>query len=161
MRRPAIALIVVIAVAVALAGGYWLGFRHAWNLGLMAEAPVRGTLAIGHLRLLEKGRVSDLRTFYESDIDSGLLWWSRLEDDPMFRFINALSGHDVIPNYEQYVTRVAAYRKANKSPLREQLRVESMLNSVREKDPGFAKELEQSGRQGDLAIDRMVRKYAQ
>jgi hypothetical protein len=149
MKRIAIALGLLVALGVAASGGYLLGFRNAWDMSLKAEAPVRGTLAIGHLRLIEAGRLSDLRTFFESDIDSGLMWWAQLEDESAFGLINVLSGHDVVPNYEQYVTRVATYRKVHKSPIRERDRVESMLNAVREKDPGFARELEESGKLGD------------
>jgi len=159
MRRLAIAVAVVGAVGFAVCGGYWLGFRHAWNLALQAETPVRASLAIGHLRLLEQGRLSDLRTFYESDIDSGLMWWAQLEGDPSYRLLNVLSGHDVVPEYERYVKRVAAYRQSNKSPLRDPALVESMLKSMREADPVLARELEESGREGEQAIDRMVKKY--
>lgn len=161
MRHFAIVVAVVVALALAVCGGYWLGFRHAWSLGLQAEAPVRATLAIGQLRLLEQGRFSDLRTFYESDIDSGLMWWAQLEDDPRYRLLNVLSGHDVVPQYEQYVKRVAAYRKSNKSPLRDPALVESMLKSAREANPAFARDIEEGGRELEQAIDRMVKKYAQ
>src|SRR5688572_16443551 len=161
MRRFAIAVAVVVALGIAVFGAYGLGFRHAWNLSLKAEAPVRATLAIGHLRLLEQGRHSDLRTFYESDIDSGLMWWAQLEDDPRYRLLNVLSGHDVVPEYERYVRRLAAYRKSNKSPLRDQALVESMLKSAREADPAFARDLEEGGRELEQAIDRMVKKYAE
>ena len=116
---------------------------------------------MGHLRLLEQGRLSDLRTFYESDIDSGLMWWAQLEDDPNYRLLNILSGQDIVPEHERYVKRLAAYRKANKSPLRDPALVESMLNSARKADPAFAQELEQGGRDAEQAIDRMVKKYGQ
>ena len=57
MRRLAIAITLVAALGLGAVGGYLLGFRHAWNLGLQAEAPVRASLAIGNLRLLEQGRL--------------------------------------------------------------------------------------------------------
>jgi hypothetical protein len=161
MRRFAIATTVVVALGMAAAGGYWLGFRHAWNLGLQAQAPVRGSLSIAHLRLLDQGRHSDLKTFYESDIDSGLMWWAQLEDDPNYRLLNVLSGHNIVPEYERYVKRLAIYRKTNKSPLRDPALVESMISSARKADPAFAQDLEQGGRVGDQAIDRMVKKYGQ
>jgi hypothetical protein len=161
MKRSAIILAAVAVLGLAVGGGYWLGFRHAWSLGLMAEAPVRGSLAIGNLRLLELGRASDLRSFYESEVDSGLMWWARLEDDPNYRFLNVLSGHNVVPEYERYVKRIAIYRKAHKSPLRERALVESMLKSAREADPAFARELEEGGHEADRAIDSMVNKYGQ
>ena len=161
MRRLAIAIAVMGALGLAVGGGYYLGFRHAWNLGLQAEAPVRASLAIGNLRLLEQGRVSDLKFFYESEIDSGLMWWAQLEDDASYRLLNVLSGHEIVPQYERYVKRAAAYRKLNKSPLRDPALVESMLKSARDADPAFAHELEEGGRQAENAIDRMVKKYGQ
>jgi hypothetical protein len=74
MKRLSTAFALFVALGLALASGYWIGFRHAWSLGLQADAPVRGSLAIGHLKLLDTGRLSDLQTFYESEIDSGLIW---------------------------------------------------------------------------------------
>jgi hypothetical protein len=161
MKRLAIVVSVVAALVLGVCGGYWLGFRQAWNLGLQAEAPVRATIAIAHLKLLEQGRLSDIKPFYESEIDSGLMWWAQLEDDPNYRLLNLLSGHDVVPDYQRYVKRVATYRKTNASPLRDRALVASMLKSAREADPAFARALEESGREADLAIDRMVKKYGQ
>lgn len=161
MRRLAIAIAVVAALGLTVGGGYWLGFRHAWNLAVQAQAPVRGSLAIGQLRLLEQGRISDLKTFYDSDIDSGLIWWAQLEDAPSYLALNILSGQEIVPEYEQYVRRLATYRKSHNSPLRDPALVESMLKSAREADPAFARELEEGGRQAEAAIDRMVNKYGQ
>jgi hypothetical protein len=161
MKRLSTAFALFVALGLALASGYWIGFRHAWSLGLQADAPVRGSLAIGHLKLLDTGRLSDLQTFYESEIDSALIWWAQLEDYPMFRYLNVLSGHEVVPDHERYVKRVANYRRTNKSPLRDVALVESMLQSAREKDAGFADELERSSRDAEAAIDRMVEKYGQ
>jgi hypothetical protein len=161
MKRLAISVTALAALGLAVCGGYWLGFRQAWNLGLQVEAPVRATLAIAHLKLLEQGRLSDVKSSYESDIDSGLMWWAQVEDDPNYRLLNVLSGHDVVPQYERYVKLVATYRRAHKSPRRDRALVESMLKSAREADPAFARELEQGGRDAELAIDRMVNKYAQ
>jgi chorismate mutase len=84
-----------------------------------------------------------------------------VEENPNYRLLNVLSGHDVVPQYERYVKRVAAYRKANKSPLSDPALVESMLKSAREADPALARELEEGGRDADLAVDRMVKKYGQ
>lgn len=159
MRCLAIAVVVLVGLAVC--GGYWLGFRHAWNLGLQAEAPIRATLAIGKLKLLDQGRVSDLKTIHESDIDLGLIAWDQLENHPSYPMLNILSGHDVLPQYEQYLKRVAAYRKSNKSPFSDPALTESMLKSAQEADPDIAIELEEGGRQIEEAIDRMVKKHGQ
>ena len=102
-----------------------------------------------------------MKTFFESDVDSGLIWWAQLEHAPNYRALNVLSGQEIVPEYERYVKRVAAYRKSRKSPLRDPALVESMLKSAREADPAFARELEEGGRQAEEAIDRMVKKYGQ
>jgi hypothetical protein len=161
MKRLAIVLSLTAAVGVAACSGYWLGFRHAWEMGLQADAPARGSLALGQLKMLETGRTSDLRTFFESDIDSGLLWWDQLEAYPLFGWINVLSGYDLLPDQVRFVRRIATYRKDHPSPLREPALIQQMLDSTRQKDPAFAAELEVSGREGDEAIDRMIRKYGQ
>lgn len=152
-------LILVLALGLAACAGYWLGFRNAWNLSLQAEAPVRASLAIGNLRLLEQGRLSDLRVYYDSEIDFGLIWWARLEEAPSYRLLNVLSGQDVVPQHERYVRRAAVYRKTNASRVRDPAVVDSMLKAAREANPAFALELEQGGREADAAIDRMLKKY--
>ena len=116
------ATVVVALFSVAMAGatgGYWLGFRHAWQRALMAEAPVRGAIAIHQLRALDQGQSDNLRISFESDIDSGLMWWAQLEDFPLFDAINTLSGQAVTPDVEKYVRRLATYRKGHESPLRD------------------------------------------
>lgn len=161
MKRRVVICSIAAAVALSACGGYWLGFRHAWEMGLQADAPVRGSLALGHLEMLRKGQASEMRLFFESDVDSGLLWWDQLEAYPLFGWINVLSGYDVMPQHEQWVRRIATYRKNNPSPLREPARVQEMLHSIRENDPAFASELDESGRETEEAIDRMIAKYAQ
>lgn len=161
MKRLAISVVVLSALGLGVCGGYWLGFRQGWIIGLHVEAPVRASLAIGHLKFLEQGQLEFLKTSYESDIDAGLMFWAQVEENPNYRLLNVLSGHDLVPQYERYVKRVAAYRKANKSPLSDPALVESMLKSAREADPALAREIEEGGRDADLAIDRMVKKYGQ
>jgi len=161
MKHLTIVLSLMAAVAVAACSGYWLGFHHAWAMGLQADAPVRGSLALGQLKALENGRTSDLRLSYESDIDSGLLWWDQLEAYPLFGWINFLSGYDVMPGHTRFVRRIATYRKNNPSTLRDPVLVQRMLDDVRQKDPEFAAELEVSGREGEEAIDRTINKYGQ
>lgn len=161
MTKPLVVLSVVALIGAAACGSYWLGFRHAWALGLMADAPVRGSFAIGQLKLLEQGRLPDLRFTYESDIDTGLMSWAQLEADPTYQLLNVLTGQDIVPGHEQYVKRVATYRKTHQSPLREPALVEQMLSSARKADPAFARELEEGGRESAMAIDRMITKYGQ
>jgi hypothetical protein len=156
-----IALLVAAVSVVSISGGYWLGFRHAFELGFMADAPVRGTLAISQMRMLETNHVEDLRTTWESDVDLGLLWWAHVERYRLNGVINVLSGQDVIPMRETYVRRLAQYRKEHGSPLRTSEVVSKMLADVRAKDPGFAMELEAGGREAGADIDAMIMKYGQ
>jgi hypothetical protein len=68
-----IVILLTVAVVSALAG-YWLGFRQAWDLSLMASAPVRGSLAVAHLKSLDDDRLDNVRATLNADIDSGLVW---------------------------------------------------------------------------------------
>lgn len=160
--RTGLAIVVIAVVAfIAACGGYWLGFREAWSMGLRADAAPKGAVAIAHLRLIESGRLNDVKFALESDIDTGLVLWHDLYSSPLRPAINALSGIDVFPEYEQYVRRLASYRKANKSPLSDPKLTESMISSAGKHNPAFARELAQSKESADRAIDEMVKKYAQ
>jgi hypothetical protein len=147
MKR--IALLLVVAV-VSAAAGYCFGFRQAWNLGVMADAPVRGSIAIAQLNFLENGQDGNLCTQFESEVDSGLLWWAQLEQFPLHNALNTLSGQSVISEYQRYVRRVAAYRKSHASPFADPKVVAQMLDAARAHDPDFASELEASGKQRTL-----------
>jgi hypothetical protein len=161
MKKLAVFLFLAFAIMASAAGGYWLGFRHAWDRGLMADAPVRGALAMHYLRALEMNRIDNLRVSFEANIDSGLMLWAMLEEYPLFGIINGLSGDEVSPELEKYVRRIATYRKSHESPLRNPTVIAKMLAQVRESDPDFAEDLEVSGREGDAAMDRMIDKYAE
>jgi hypothetical protein len=161
MKRLIHPFAVLFAVAIAAAGGYWLGFYHAWGVSLMADAPVRGSLSLGLIRALENGRIADVKIAFESDIDSGLMWWAQLEEHPLYGALNVLSGHEVVPGNEKYVRRIAAYRQQHLSPIRDPALVQDMLKDLWQKDPTFAKQIEASGRNSDQDIDRMVKKYGQ
>jgi hypothetical protein len=161
MRPVVLSLALITTAVVASAGGYWLGFRHAWQRSLMADAPIRGAIAIHHLRMLDKGPADNLRILFESDIDSGLQWWAHLEEYPLFGVINELSGQDVVPGVQRYVRRIATYRKDHDSPLSDPARIERMLENARQNDPALAKDLEQGGREADENIKNMIEKYAE
>jgi hypothetical protein len=63
----------------------------------MADAPVRGTLAMHYLRALNMNRIDNLRISFEANIDSGLMLWAELERYPLFGMINGLSGTWIHP----------------------------------------------------------------
>jgi hypothetical protein len=146
---------------VAAVGGYCIGFRQAWNLGVMADAPVRGAIAVAQLQALDRQQIDPIRTQLEAEIDSGLMWWAQVEQSPTYGALNALSGHDLIPAHLRYVRRVATYRKTHPSPLADPALIAKMLESVRADDPDFADQLAESGRESTAAIARMVEKYGQ
>ena len=108
-------LLAVVLVAVAACAGYWAGFRTAWTMGMSADAAPRGTIAVYQLRLLERGRLNDVKLGLEHDVDMGLINWHGLLASPVSPVINVLSGYDVMPEYERYVRRLATYRKNHKS----------------------------------------------
>jgi hypothetical protein len=159
--RTGLAVLVVAVVGIAAAcGGYWLGFREAWNMGVRADAAPRGVVAIGQLRLIEKGRLDDLKLALENDIDTGLLLWHDLSASPLRPAMNTLSGVEVFPEYEEYVRRLATYRKANASPLADPKLVESLVSNAQKRDPEVARELEESVASSRRAIQEVVTKYA-
>jgi hypothetical protein len=151
-----VALLLASAAAV---GGYWLGFRHGCRLGLMADAAPRGAVAIGNLRLLEKGQTDSVRFYLESEVDSGLIWWNELDRFPLRRALNTLSGGDVIPGDETYVRRLAIYRKEHPSPLDDRRLNQEMLEHV--PDPAVIKDLEEGDRTRRQVIKEMLQKYGQ
>ena len=156
----AIVLVTVIAV-IAACGGYWMGFREAWSDGLRADAAPRGVIAIGQLRMIESGRMDYLRSALESDIDSGLLLWHDLASSPLRPVVNTLSGTEVFPEYEDYVRRLATYRKAHPSPLSDPKLAESLVSNAQKLSPEVARELKQSTAAADRSIQEMVKQYAQ
>jgi hypothetical protein len=150
------ALLLALGAAV---GGYWLGFRHGSRLALMADAAPRGAVAIGNLHLLEKGQTNSVRFYLESEVDSGLMWWHELDQFPLRRALNALSGGDVIPGDEMYVRRLAIYRKEHPSPLDDPSLNREMLEHM--PDPSVVNDLEEGDRSRRQAIKEMLQKYGQ
>jgi hypothetical protein len=146
MRTGLAVIVATIVAVIAACGGYWLGFREAWSMGIRADAAPKGVVAIGQLRLIEQGRVDDLRGVLENDIDTGLILWRDLSTSPLRPIMNQLSGTEVFPEYEQYVRKLATYRKSHKSPL---------------SNPAAVRELGQSTESASRAIDEVVKKYAQ
>src|ERR1700752_1040984 len=132
----------LLLASAAAAGGYWLGFRHGSRLGLMADAAPRGAVAIGNLRLLEKGQTDSVRFYLESEVDSGLMWWHELDRFPLRGALNTLTGGDVIQGDEQCVPSLASYRREHPSPLDDPNLTQRMLEHVAATDPSGAKDLE-------------------
>jgi len=142
-------------------GGYWLGFRQAWGLGLMADAAPRGVMAISQLHLLDTGHLEPIRMELNSEIDLGLMWWHQIDQFPLRSALNTLSGEDVVPQSESYVRRLATYRKNQPSPLEDPTLNQQLLDNAKKADPAFAKDLEAAGRQQRLILQEMLQKYGQ
>ena len=156
-RHFRLGLLCAAVALVSAVGGYVVGFRSAWELGLYADAAPRGSLALSSLRALQAGRLDQLRPVLEGDIDSGLIWWSRLESSVNYPVINLLSGTDVVPDYERYVRRLAAHRAVTASPnfaawSQAQARSDSL-------SPEIQAELALGEKEARAAIDAMVTKY--
>lgn len=152
-------LTLLIVAFVSSLAGYLLGFRQGWDLSLMANAPVRGSIAVAHLKSLDNNRLESVRATLDADIDTGLVWWSELEESPLSAALNLLSGRDVLPDHLRYVRRVASYRKTHASPLSDPKVVDPMLESVRESDPELANQMVESGKESDAAMALMIEKY--
>jgi hypothetical protein len=101
-----------VVVVVALAAGYVLGFRSAWNLGVQAEFAARGVLATQMLHAIRSGKSDVVTTLLEGDVDSALLLGGDFVESST-RPLLPLMGLDAPADYEQYMSRIAAYRKAN------------------------------------------------
>lgn len=144
----------------AAGGGYWLGFRQAWNIGLMADAPVKGTIALVQMRMLELGRTDDFKVSLDSEIDSGLMWWAKVDEFPLRKALNILSGQEVIPDHEWYVKRIASYRKSHPSRLDDPKLITEMQASARA-DPDFANDLVEGGKEERKAVSDAIKRYAE
>jgi len=154
-----IVLLLIVAVVSALAG-YWLGFRQAWDLSVMANGPVRGSIAVAHLKSLDENHLDNVRASLNADIDSGLIWWAELEQSPLSGALNFLSGENVLPDHLKHVERVARYRKTHASPLSDPKVTGPMLESVRKVDPELADQMVAAGKESDAAMALMIEKYS-
>lgn len=127
----------------------------------MANAPVRGAIAVGHLKSLDTNNVANVRSTADADIDSALVWWWELEQSPLSGALNLLSGETVFPDRLKYVRRVASYRKTHASPLSDPKVVGPMLELVRKSDPELANQMVENGKNSDAAMALVIAKYAQ
>jgi hypothetical protein len=105
-------IVTAVVVVVALATGYVLGFRTAWSLGVQAEFAARGVLATQMLNAIRTGKSDVVTTHLEGDVDGALLIGGDFVESST-RPLLPLMGIDAPANYEQYMSRIAAYRKAN------------------------------------------------
>jgi hypothetical protein len=160
MKPWAIVVVIVCVAVVSAIGGFWFGFRQAWGMGVMADAAPRGAIAIAHIRWLDNGRTGDVKMQLESDIDSGLLWWHELSHSKLSGVLNTLSGSDVYPTNEEYVRRLAVYRKAHPSPFWDPKLQAETEATMAKADPAIAADFVEAGRTSRRAIEEEISKYA-
>ena len=95
----------------------------------------------------------------EHDIDMGLILWHDLSTSHARPFINALSGANVLPEYEQYVRRLASYRRTHKSSLSDPASTKSLIENAAKVSPEFAEEMKTGSEAARRTLDAMVEKY--
>jgi hypothetical protein len=161
MKRGIPSLLILLLASVAAGSGYWLGFRHGSHLSLMADAVPRGAVAIGNLRLLEKGQTDSVRFYLESEVDTGLTSWNELGQAPLRPELNLLFGSDVVPGYETYVRKLALYRKGHPSPLDNPELTQQVLKQLQSGDPNYAQEFAEGDLKRRQAIHEMLQRYGQ
>jgi hypothetical protein len=151
-------LLISLACLSSAAAGFWLGFREALPVGLMAETLPRGVLATQHLRQLRVGHNETIVTALEYEVDSGLVRGSDVINHPLRALFAPLWGYDVYPKYEKYAVRLADYRRENPSPTKsEDFR---MLMRQFEQDKAKHGELIENARLYELKLNAMVQRYA-
>ena len=162
MKRHLIFGTVTLLLAlVAGVGGYWLGFLYGSRWGLMADGLPRGVVAVGNLHLLERGHPDSVRFYLETEVDSGLMDWDQLERFPLRSAFNTLYGDNVIPGYEGYVRKLAAYRKEHPSPLDDPSLTQQTIQHIREQDPAMAQEMQEGDSLRRQRIQELLKKYGQ
>ena len=141
--------ILLIAAAAALglacaAGGYWLGFRDAWYLGIVADSLPRGVLATHQLRFLRAGTPGPVIAVLEYDVDNGLIRGAEVFDHPLRNLFAPLWGISVYPDYERYATQLANHRRQHASLLNPEAfsRNPELMNDARDTQARIARMVE-------------------
>ena len=155
---PVVAAVVIVAASLVL--GFWLGFRHGWQMGLMVEAAPRGVVGMQLGRRIDADQGDEAKYYFESQIDAGLIFWHDVSESRLSPFLNTLIGDDVYPEYEKYIRRLAAYRKVNASPLWDAAAIAEVDAHMANHDPALAKEMAAASFDAKKAMDEVVSKYA-
>src|SRR5882757_9632009 len=121
MIRIAFMLLFVTTMSAVGLGGYWIGLKRGVDLGGAASAVSEGAVATAELRLLDRGMPDKARYLLEGAVDDGLVGWDELTSTGGARASLSLLGRNQ-PLYrapwldENFIRRLAAYRKSHKSP---------------------------------------------
>jgi hypothetical protein len=117
MKRPLVVLSAAALFLAGAAGGYWLGFRDAWYLGIAADSLPRGVVATHQLRYLRAGTPGPVIAALEFDVDKGLTQGADVLDHPLRGLFEPLWGIGVYPGYERHATQLANHRRLHPSLL--------------------------------------------
>lgn len=158
MKRSVAAIAVILACVVSAALGYWFGVRQAWPLGVAADFLPRGAIAAYQLQHLRAGKPDNVITGLEADVDIGLVWADELLNHPMRELWKPLWGLEIYPGYEQYVIRMAKYRKEHPSPFKPD--AFDTVPPGKEQYREFYRDLADGARENKAKVDAMVHRYA-
>lgn len=145
MRRALIATLVASACLASAGGGFWLGFREAWYLGIDAEALPRGVVATHHLRYLRAGTPGPVIVGLEFDVDIGLSRGTKIIDHPLRPLFGPLWGVGEHPGFERHAAQLANHRR----------RFPSLLEPDSfNRNPGMVQDAQETKSRIDRAIER-------
>jgi hypothetical protein len=121
MKRIVFIVLSFTVVCFAGLGGYWIGLRRGVDLGGAASAVSEGAVAAAELSLLDRGMPDKARYILEGAVDDGLVGWHKLTSTGEARASLDLLGRNLAPYSapwlnEDFIRRVAVYRKTHKSP---------------------------------------------
>lgn len=147
MKRALLVLSAAALLLAGAAGGYWLGFRDAWYLGIGADSLPRGVVATHQLRYLRAGTPGPVIAALEFDVDKGLTRGADVLDHPLRELFEPLWGIGAYPGYERYATQLANHRRQHPSLLEPE---------VFGRNPGLVLDAQETR----AKIDRRVERYA-
>ncbi len=159
MKRSLVAIAVLLACGASAGLGYWYGMSQGWDLGVAAESMPRGAIATHQLGMLQAGKPRTVIIALESDVDVGLIWGHDILQHPMRELWRPLWGFQVYPQYEEYLVRMAKYRKEHPSPFKADA-FDTVPPGSDEQHRNFNIELAKGARQNKAKIDAMVERYA-
>jgi len=158
MSRRHITVLAFLTAIVGVAVGFLLGAREGSHLAQIAVGPPRGALAARVLVDLKAGQSDAAKIVFESEVDRGLFDAYELLDSPSRQLTGTLVGIDPSYSLDNYLTRLANYRKANPSPFKGEFAAELRTDTPEQR--AFAAETTQRNREGARIIDLMVQRYA-
>ncbi len=126
----------------------------------MVESAPRGVVGLQLMRSIDAGRAHEATYYFESQVDSGLMFWHDVQNSALYPFLNQLSGTDVTPGAEKYVRQLAAFRKDHPSPLWDPEDMAEVETYLREHKPKTAEDLLKGSREAQAAMDAVVLEYA-